>query len=96
MTIDIKWLALCGAVALVSPIGAAAQERRPAPQVFHEASSGSAALEAEILGLKADRVAWRQIAWKSCLLDGLRQARETHKPAILWIFIDRPADDARC
>lgn len=53
-------------------------------------------LQARIDALKAPHVAWREIAWKSCLLDGLREAREKGKPVLLWVFIDRPADDARC
>jgi hypothetical protein len=55
-----------------------------------------AALQAEIAALRAPHVAWREIAWKSCLLEGLKESRSTGKPALLWIFIDRPADDERC
>lgn len=54
------------------------------------------ALKAEIEALKPARVAWREIAWKSCLLDGLRESRATGKPILLWVFIDRPTDDERC
>ena len=54
------------------------------------------ALRAEIGALKADKVAWREIVWKSCLLEGLSEARSQNKPVLLWVFIDRPADDARC
>jgi hypothetical protein len=54
------------------------------------------ALEAEIRALTVDKVAWRDIAWKTCLLDGLRESRTQNKPALLWVFIDLPADDARC
>ncbi len=54
------------------------------------------ALKSEIEALKAAKVAWREINWKSCLLDGLRESRAENKPALLWIFIDRPIDDARC
>ena len=54
------------------------------------------ALEAEIKALQPARVAWRDIAWKSCLLEGLKESRAKGKPLLLWIFIDRPADDARC
>ena len=54
------------------------------------------ALKAEIEALKVDKVAWREIAWKSCLIEGLKESREKHKPVLLWIFIDRPIDDARC
>ncbi len=53
-------------------------------------------LDADIAALKAERPPWREIPWKSCLLDGLRESREKKKPLILWVFIDRPVDDARC
>jgi hypothetical protein len=53
-------------------------------------------LKAEIEGLKAAKVAWREIPWKSCLLEGLKESREKKKPVLLWVFIDRPKDDARC
>jgi hypothetical protein len=55
-----------------------------------------AALEAEIKALQAPKAAWRQIAWHSCLLEGLKEARARRKPVLLWVFIDRPTDDARC
>jgi hypothetical protein len=54
------------------------------------------ALKAEIEALKVAKPAWREIAWKSCLIEGLRESREQKKPVVLWVFIDRPADDARC
>ena len=54
------------------------------------------ALKAEIEALKAAQVAWREIAWKSCLLQGLKESREKKKPVLLWVFIDRPIDDGRC
>lgn len=54
------------------------------------------ALQAEIEALKVARVAWREIAWKSCLLEGLAASRAQKKPVLLWVFIDRPQDDARC
>jgi hypothetical protein len=53
-------------------------------------------LKAEIEALKSSKVAWREIAWKSCLLEGLKESRAKNKPALLWVFIDRPIDDARC
>jgi hypothetical protein len=55
-----------------------------------------AALKAAIDSLKVPRVAWRDIAWKSCLLEGLAESRTKNKPILLWVFIDRPTDDARC
>jgi hypothetical protein len=54
------------------------------------------ALLAEIDSLKSPKVAWREIAWKSCLLEGLNESRAKNKPVLLWVFIDRPIDDARC
>jgi len=53
-------------------------------------------LNADIAALKAVRPRWREIPWKSCLLQGLKESREKKKPLILWVFIDRPVDDARC
>ena len=65
----------------------------------HEAvaeRAGPDALTAKIEALKAPRVAWREIAWKSCLIEGLKESRDKKKPVMLWVFIDRPADDGRC
>ena len=59
-------------------------------------SNSPDSMQAEIEALRATNVAWREIAWKSCLLEGLQESRETKKPVLLWVFIDRPADDARC
>lgn len=54
------------------------------------------AIEAEVESLAVSDVAWRQIAWKTCLLEGLHASRAEHKPLLLWVFIDRPVDDERC
>lgn len=53
-------------------------------------------LRAEIEALIPAKPAWREIEWTSCLLEGLKESRQTDKPLLLWVFIDRPADDARC
>ena len=88
----VRKLALLGSVALLCAGIAAAQEatrpvqKAPTPE----------ALQAEIGALKAAKVAWREIAWKSCLLEGIKESRAKNKPALLWVFIDRPVDDARC
>ena len=66
------------------------------PPVAEKKPATAEALNAEIDALKAAKVAWRGIAWKSCLLEGLKESRARNKPALLWIFIDRPIDDARC
>ncbi len=46
--------------------------------------------------MRVEEVAWRKIAWKTCLLEGLQASRKENKPVMLWIFIDRPIDDERC
>jgi hypothetical protein len=77
---------------LLAAIGVAeAQDERPAKE-----APTAESLHREIEALKAVKVAWREIAWKSCLLEGLQEARAKNKPALLWVFIDRPIDDARC
>ncbi|HBI44958.1 MAG TPA: hypothetical protein DDY78_19200 [Planctomycetales bacterium] len=68
---------------------------QPSPVAEKEPATPEA-LKAEIEALKVAKVAWREIAWKSCLLEGLKESREKKKPVLLWIFIDRPIDDARC
>ncbi len=71
----------------------------PAAQEAQNAAgerAGPETLKAEIEALKAPRVAWREIAWKSCLIEGLKESRDKNKPVVLWVFIDRPADDGRC
>ena len=53
-------------------------------------------LKADIVALRVAKPAWREVAWESCLLAGLKEARARNKPVLLWVFIDRPSDDARC
>lgn len=53
-------------------------------------------LRERIEAIQVPDVAWRRIPWKSCLLEGLKEARRENKPLMLWIFIDRPIDDTRC
>ena len=85
-------LVLIGNVALLCVGIAWAQEASRARQT----SPTPDALKAGIEAMKAPRVAWREIAWKSCMLEGLLESRVKNKPALLWVFIDRPVDDARC
>jgi len=54
------------------------------------------AIAKRIKTIRSDDVAWRKIAWKSCLLEGLAEARRTGKPLMLWCYIDRPVGDTRC
>ena len=83
--------ALVGSLLLFAAI---AQARAAAPPV--QQAPAPAALLAEIHALKPARVVWREVAWKSCLLEGLKESRAKSKPILLWVFIDRPTDDARC
>jgi hypothetical protein len=52
-------------------------------------------LLAEIERLRPARLVWREIAWNSCLLAGLRAAREQQKPVLLWVFGGEPRE-GRC
>lgn len=79
-------LLLQAAIGIAWAQGGRSAPKAPAPE----------ALRSEIEALKAAKVAWREIAWKSCLLEGLNEARAKNRPALLWVFIDRPIDDARC
>ncbi len=51
---------------------------------------------AAVEALYVEDVAWRDIQWETCLLEGLEKSRAQHKPMSLWVFIDRPIDDERC
>ena len=55
-----------------------------------------AEIGAAVDALHVDEVPWREVAWRTCLVQGLNESRETNKPLILWMFIDRPIDDERC
>jgi hypothetical protein len=88
MMMIMKRLVVLGIVAVLFASSASGQDSKKA--------ATPEALKADIEALKAAKVAWREIAWKSCLLEGLKESRAKNKPALLWVFIDRPVDDARC
>ena len=77
-------LLMGGMVAILS-VGTWAQE-----------ASKADPLKAQIDALKVPKVAWREIPWRTCLADALRESAEKKKPVLLWVFIDRPVDDKRC
>ena len=91
MTVTAKWWILCLGVAGVGAFPVAGQ-----PDKARKPDATPESLRADIESLKAAKPAWREIAWKSCLLDGLKESRVKKKPVVLWVFIDRPIDDARC
>ncbi len=86
-----KIMTAVGSLALFASIGWAEPPTVPAKKPLTPD-----ALKAEIEVLKAAKVAWRGITWKTCLLEGLVESRARNKPVLLWVFIDRPTDDARC
>ena len=53
------------------------------------------ALKAEIEALKPAQLAWREIPWKTCLLEGLKESREKKKPILLWVVGPGEALDGR-
>jgi len=87
MTSSAPRSAVTAALALCVGALAAAQDAAPADE---------AALRARIGEITVADVAWRQIPWKTCLLDGLATARREKKPLLYWCQIDRPFDDTRC
>ncbi len=83
-----KFVAVFGFLAAVSATAAANDESKQL--------KSAAVLQAEVDALKKKDVAWREIQWKTCLLEGIKASRAQKKPLMLWIFIDRPIDDERC
>jgi hypothetical protein len=87
----LRVIVVSSVVALLASVGWAGES--PTPKELAKSPDG---LKAEIQALKGAKVAWREITWKSCLLEGLKESRAKNKPVLLWVFIDRPIDDARC
>ena len=54
------------------------------------------ALQTEIEGLRPAKTAWREIQWKTCMLDALKESREKKKPVLLWMVGPGEALDGRC
>ncbi len=69
---------------------ALAQDEQPAKK-----ATTPEALQAEIEGLRPVKIAWREIQWKTCLLEGLRESREKTKPVLLWVVGPGEALDGR-
>ncbi len=43
------------------------------------------ALKAEIEALMPAKIAWREIQWKTCLLEAFAESRAKKKPVLLWV-----------
>jgi hypothetical protein len=82
LTATMGWL-------LLASLAAAQHPASPSPARTPEA------LRAEIDALKPARHVWRAIAWKTCPLEALKEAREQKKPVIAWVFLGIPTDE-RC
>lgn len=54
------------------------------------------ALKTEVLALAPAKLVWREIDWRYCLLDGIREARAQKKPILLWAFINADPGEERC
>ena len=68
-----------------------ARDERPAKK-----ATTPEALKAEIEGLRPAKLAWREIQWKTCLLEGLKESRAKKKPVLLWVIGPGEALDGRC
>ena len=77
------------AAALAAAAGTRAAEAAPAPAASPEA------LQAEIAAMKPPKHPWRAIGWKNCPLEALKEAREKHRPVLVWVFLGNPTDE-RC
>ncbi len=83
MSFQLRYAA-CAVVAVASSLTSGPAQATPA------------ATRAAIFQLRAPAAPWRAIPWRTSLADGLLASRLEGKPVLLWIFIDRPIDDARC
>ena len=67
----------------------------PAGVTAAEKAATPAALKAQVEALRPANHIWRAIAWKTCPLEALKEAREQKKPVIVWVFLGIPTNE-RC
>jgi hypothetical protein len=85
-----KQLPILGTIALLwAGVAWAGEPQSPAKAFTPEI------LQADIDALKPAQHTWRAIAWKTCPLEALKEAREQKKPVIVWVFLGIPTDE-RC
>ncbi|MCI0417579.1 hypothetical protein L0222_32840 [bacterium] len=82
------WLASAGILALV--VGGTFAQDSTKKAVTPEL------LKAQIEALKPAKLTWREIAWKACLMEGLKESREKQRPIILWAFGNGDPKEERC
>ena len=85
-------LAVIGSVALLCAGIAWAQEATSPAQK----AATPEALQTEIEGLRPAKIAWREIQWKTCMLEALKESREKKKPVLLWVVGPGENLDGRC
>lgn len=66
------------------------------PARANAATASPQAFEQELRALEPPKLVWREINWRSCLLDGIREARAQKKPILLWAFINSDPAEERC
>ncbi len=52
-------------------------------------------MKADIEAMRPAKHAWRDVAWKVCPLEALRESREKKRPVLVWVFLGNPNDE-RC
>ena len=77
---------------LLAVAGIAWAQEVPSPA---KKASSPEVLRTEIEGLRPAKIAWREIQWKTCLLEGLKESREQKKPVLLWVVGPGEALDGR-
>lgn len=53
------------------------------------------ALKSRLAAMQPAKHVWKEITWKTCLLEGLQEAKKSNKPVLLWVFIHNPNEE-RC
>ena len=84
-------LSVIGSVALLCAGIAWARDERPAKK-----ATTPKALQTEIEALRPAKTGWREIQWKTCLLEALKESREKKKPVLLWVVGPGENLDGRC
>ena len=91
-TVGVGLLIVAAAVRAQAPNHAAKDDRGAGDRAVSSPDS----LNAEIEGLRPAKIAWREIQWKTCLLEGLKESREKKKPVLLWVVGPGENLEGRC
>jgi len=85
-----KKVTICLSALLLTAIAWAQESAGPV-----KGAANPEALKAEIEALKPATHVWREIQWKTCPLEALKESRDQNKPLIAWVFLGIPTDE-RC